>query len=238
MQRCGAGRILLAAALCSLRIGRCSAGPRWPGQSRMPTSTTSIYARLGNLLTREIRRLATFHLSKSGWEYFSRHLGTEATAKLVLTRQDMPVEPSDTSGGGHVVVLTGCGPHSLTLLNSWGRNWGDEGKFCVEDHTILDSAGFPMCFYDVYWLEKDLKESERKAFDTKVDEAILSRAAHWPSIFEFEALCPLCGKSAPIANFAGSIRRAICPQCRGSFEPEPGHLMQALYMRAGLGDAS
>lgn len=93
-----------------------------------------------------------------------------------------------------------------------------------------------MAFYDVYWLVKDLTASEQKAYSDKVDAALLARAANHPSIFELEARCPLCKVNSPIADFKGSIREARCPHCGKSFLPEPGHLVQALYARAGLKD--
>ncbi|KAH7009769.1 hypothetical protein EDB80DRAFT_713833 [Ilyonectria destructans] len=172
--------------------------------------------------------LTTFDLSKPGWQSFSQHFQTEATKNSVLTAQDMEAHRSAASGGGHAVVLIGCGPNSLTFLHSWGHDWGDGGKFSVEDHTVLEIDGRPVCFYDVYWLESDLTESERRAFDCRADKIVRSHAAKYPSIFDFEARCPLCSDSAPIANFTGNVRQAVCPHCSRSFAPEPGHLLQAL----------
>lgn len=172
--------------------------------------------------------LTTFHLSTPGWQSFSQHFQTEATKNTVLRMQEMEAHRSAPSGGGHAVVLIGCGPNSLTFLNSWGHDWGDGGKFSVEDHTVLEIDGSSVCFYDVYWLESDLTESERAAFDTRADEIVRSNAAKYPSIFDFEARCPLCSNSAPIAKFTGNVRQAVCPRCSRSFAPEPGHILQAL----------
>jgi len=186
--------------------------------------------------------LTTFHLSNSGWDTFSQHFGSEATRSSVLTRARMAPHRSLPSGGGHAVVLSKCDPRSLTFLNSWGHQWGKDGSFSVEDHTVLELDGTSeathVCFYDVYWLESDLTAAEQQAYNVKVDEALRARAEQHPSILELEARCPHCCNNAPIADFTGSIRQTVCPLCHQSFEPEPGHLIQALYARAGLSDAA
>jgi hypothetical protein len=182
--------------------------------------------------------LTTFHLSHSGWDTFSHHFTNAATCNSVLTRNDMKPHGSLPDGGGHAVILVSCDPRSLTFLNSWGRQWGNNGSFSVEDHTVLElnsvTETIEVCFYDVYWLESGLKDVERKAYDRKVDEELRARAAEYPSIFELETRCPRCQTNSPIAEFKGNIHQAVCPCCHHSFEPEPGHLVQALYARAGL----
>ncbi len=61
--------------------------------------------------------------------------------------------------------MVGCSPRSLTFLNSWGGDWGDNGSFSVEDHTVLQRDGpsgpTPARFYDVYWLKSELTGSGR-----------------------------------------------------------------------------
>ncbi|KAF4466400.1 hypothetical protein FALBO_6748 [Fusarium albosuccineum] len=184
--------------------------------------------------------LATFQLSKDGWETFGQHFGTAETCASVLAYSKMAQHrnsPPDESG--HAVVLTGCDPVSLTFLNSWGRDWGNSGSFSIEKAAVLELDGQTktlMEFYDVYWLESDLKDIEREAYNAKVDEKLHSHSSQFPSIFELETRCPLCLAIAPIAKFSGNMREATCPTCSKSFHPEPGHLVQALYARAGLND--
>ena len=85
--------------------------------------------------------LTTFCLSRSGWATFSQHFGTAATRSSVLTRSRMASHRSLPDDGGHAVVLVGCDPHSLTFLNSWGHQWGNNGSFGVENHTVLELDG-------------------------------------------------------------------------------------------------
>ncbi|KAL5045930.1 hypothetical protein BDW71DRAFT_214856 [Aspergillus fruticulosus] len=187
--------------------------------------------------------LATFRLSESGWTAFCKHFeATVPTRKTVLTRAHMAAYRSLPDAGGHAVLLTRCDPHSLTFLNSWGRKWGDNGSFTIEDPSVLeldDPAGLAkMRFYDVYWQLGGLTEVERKRYSDYVDRMLQRFAGRHPTLLELEMACPLCKRSAPIADFTGSLREARCPSpdCEGTFEPEPGYLAQALYARAGLGD--
>ncbi|OIW32948.1 hypothetical protein CONLIGDRAFT_676771 [Coniochaeta ligniaria NRRL 30616] len=178
--------------------------------------------------------LTTFHLSDSRWEAFSKHFEEAATRNSVLTRAMMTPYHSVADGGGHAVILTSCDPQSLTFLNSWGHGWGNNGSFRIEDSTVLEWV----CFHDIDWLESDLTTAEKQAYQSRVDKELRERAEKHPSILELEARCPRCRANSPIADFTGSVRHATCPQCRRSFAPEPGHLVQALYAHAGLGDIS
>ncbi len=191
--------------------------------------------------------LMAFRLTQPGWMSFCQHFDngmSSARPIRTLTLADMQhrVGPD---GGGHAVVMTGCDPQSLTFLNSWGDDWGNHGSFSVESAKVLErefgpphgARVFPARFYDVYWLESDLTPTERAAYNRKADEAVQAQAAENPSVFAMEVRCPLCRTSSSIPSFRGSIRRATCPQCQGSFAPEPGYLGQALYARAGLGEA-
>lgn len=184
--------------------------------------------------------LITFYLSKSGWDTFTQHFEYLVTSR-VLNRAQMAPHRLLPDDGGHAVVLISCDPYLLTFLNSWGKKWGNKGSFSVKDHTVLELEGASeatsICFYDVFFLEKDLSSIEQEAYKVKVDEDLHARAEKLPSILELEARCPYCHVNSPIAHFTGSIREAVCPRCRKSFAPQPGHLVQALYARAGLNDA-
>ncbi|KAF7557158.1 hypothetical protein G7Z17_g974 [Cylindrodendrum hubeiense] len=187
--------------------------------------------------------LATFHLSESGWDAFSEHFENPDTKSSVLMNDHMRPHRSLPTNGGHAVVLTSCDPHSLTFLNSWGKRWGNRGSFSVENHEVLELDDpplkrFDVRFYDIFWIAEDLTTAEQHKYMAEVDKALQARVVQYPSIFELETLCPLCGRSARIADFTGSIRQAVCPHCKQAFEPQPGHLVQALYARRGLGDVA
>jgi hypothetical protein len=183
--------------------------------------------------------LASFGLSKPGWDEFCEHFDQiSQTRGTVLTQAQMASHYSQEWDGGHAVVLVGCSPSSLTFFNSWGSSWGDNGSFSIESHNALAHKDTPMRFYDVYWLESKLTRAEQQAYDTKVDEELRRHADKYPSIFELEYRCPKYQENAPLAKFRGSVRRAVCPNCEERFEPEAGCLMQALYVRGGLNDVA
>ncbi|KAF4957101.1 hypothetical protein FGADI_3320 [Fusarium gaditjirri] len=190
-------------------------------------------ARLAVLCRRPV--LATFRLSKRGWDEFDKHFNRNSgTRKTVLTEAQMVPYFNEKSDGGHAVVLISCSPKSLTFLNSWGSSWGDNGTFSIESPAVLGHKDRPLSFYDVYWVEKELTEAERQAFDTRVDEELRRRAEQHESIFELEYRCPRCKDCSPLAEFRGSVRSVSCPKCQGVFKPDPGNLVEALYLRAGL----
>ncbi|KAH6949174.1 hypothetical protein DER45DRAFT_606627 [Fusarium avenaceum] len=181
--------------------------------------------------------LATFGLSKLGWDEFCGHFDQVSQSRgVVLTQSQMAPYYFQERDGGHAVVLVGCSPNSLTFLNSWGSSWGDNGSFSIENHRVLGRDNEPMRFYDVYWLESKLTSAEQQAYDDKVDEELHRHANNYPGIFELEYQCPKCQVSSPLAKFRGSVRRAVCPNCGEQFEPEGGCLVQALYLRGGLND--
>ncbi|CAF3443893.1 unnamed protein product [Fusarium graminearum] len=120
-------------------------------------------------------------------------------------------------------------PKSLTSLNSWGSTWGSKwgsnGSFTIQSPQALWHKDTAMQFYD-------------RAYDTRVDDELRRHVDGYPSIFDLEYRCPRCQKNAPLAQFRGSVRRAICPNCGEYFEPQPGRSVEALCVRAGLNDVT
>ncbi|SCV48304.1 uncharacterized protein FFB14_10308 [Fusarium fujikuroi] len=173
--------------------------------------------------------LATFGLSKKGWDEFGDHFDeNSATRTAVLTEAQMAPHFNKKFDGGHAVVLVGCSPGSLAFLNSWGSAWGDNGIFKIENPVVLGHKDRCLRFYDVYWVEEKLTDAERQAFNARVDEELRRRAEEHESIFELEYRCPKCLGNSALADFRGSVRRALCPKCQACFEPDPGHLAEAL----------
>jgi hypothetical protein len=149
--------------------------------------------------------LAGFHFSDKGWEAFDQHFTTSQTRNTALRIPQMAEYRSSPANGGHAVVLTKCDPHSLTFLNSWGDSWGNNGSFSIEDHTVLELDHKSMCFFDIYWLETDLKDVEKEAFDIKVNQMLKNKADTYPSLLQLGARCPCCRRTSPVADFTGSI---------------------------------
>ncbi|KAL6158936.1 hypothetical protein ACJQWK_03073 [Exserohilum turcicum] len=193
--------------------------------------------------------LSTFHLPQPGWDAFGRHFGgSAASCRDVLSREIMKPYRDLKAAGGHAVALVGCAPQSLTFVNSWGKNWGDGGRFSVEDSHSLTSlyrrdngmtTRIDACFYDVYWWESGLDSAERAAYQRHVQERLRKRAQMYPEILEAKLQCPSCRTLSPVIEFGGDICRVVCPAegCRMQFKPEGEQILQALYVRAGVSSA-
>jgi hypothetical protein len=175
--------------------------------------------------------LTTFFLSDDGWNMFEKHFETAETRKSTLEHEHMDEHRwKDPSNVGHAVVLIGCNPNSLTFLNSWGQSWGNDGLFSISDPTVLETGrhSHRMRFYDIFWLEEDLTDAQRAAYNAEVCRLFHTHSENYPSIMLLEARCPRCSQKAPIAKFTGGIQEAVCPNCKAKYKPEPDHILQAL----------
>ncbi|OXA54703.1 hypothetical protein Fcan01_10566 [Folsomia candida] len=123
--------------------------------------------------------------------------------------------------GGHAVLLVKCEPDGLVFMNSWGTGWADGGFFRVENADVLG-----LKFYDVFFLESDLKPEEIQAYKNKGVETLETLLARLPEhVKQLPYVCPLCKRSSPAASFNGGIVSVECPKCKKRFEPAPIGLM-------------
>ena len=104
--------------------------------------------------------LATFYLTGEQWDAFGAFFYFHG--KSVLSKNDLkltftPRQPSES--GGHAVVLTSYSKDSLVFMNSWGRQWADNGFFSIANAEVLNCR-----FYDVYWTVNDLSKAEQEKF--------------------------------------------------------------------------
>lgn len=88
--------------------------------------------------------VATFSLDENRWEAFSNFYETKP--KETLTARDLDVEAGGEIGG-HAVVLIRCDETSLTFMNSWGSDWGNNGFYTVDKASTLEvEGGFQMMY--------------------------------------------------------------------------------------------
>jgi hypothetical protein len=181
--------------------------------------------------------LSAFALSKAGWIQFSDHFKSSETCDKVLTLNEMMPHRNLPAEGAHAVVMTGCSPTSITFLNSWGDKWGQHGSFSVENHKVLEVKKARdkdrMCFYDIFWLQSSLHQTELDAYDRHNEQLLRDYARDYPSLVTLTAQCPLCEASEPVSRFGANVSEATCPQCHRSFELEPVHMLRALHDRPG-----
>ncbi|KAL4882995.1 hypothetical protein BJY04DRAFT_216712 [Aspergillus karnatakaensis] len=181
--------------------------------------------------------VATFRLLKAGYGQFKKHFEDPQTCTEILTYAEMEPYHNQSDGGGHAVVLYACTPTSLSFLNSWGKKWGQNGSFSIESTRVLENSPeiAKMRFYDVFWYENDLSDQQRQWYRDKTKQDVRNWTSSYPSLLEIAARCPCCQRDSPVGDFSGTIYEAVCPHCSKSFKPEPGYLVQALYVRAGMG---
>ena len=102
--------------------------------------------------------LCRFFLDKFGWHNFSEFFLNNP--KGILTKQIMNQKHYNcninNTSGGHAVVLTSIEKNCLKFLNSWGKNFGDNGYFRIENEKVLNDIQF----MDIFWYESDLTNEE------------------------------------------------------------------------------
>ena len=124
-------------------------------------------------------------------------------------------------------MLIRCDPSCLTIMNSWGQDWGDGGFFRVKDGTVLSKTEF----FDVYWNEEDLLPEEVEAYKKECSERARNLLHTFPSVQDLSHTCPKCNKSSRIAEFYGHVLEAECPRCHEKFMPTNEDILQSLYSR-------
>ena len=105
-------------------------------------------------------------------------------------------------------------------MNSWGRNFGDNGFFQIKDDPILINF-IKMRFFDVFWNLNELKENEKKDFEClkEIQAQVLANRLPKTLHKKLPVKCPLCDKESFIDEFSGNIFEAFCPKCCGKFQP-------------------
>ena len=115
-------------------------------------------------------------------------------------------------------------------MNSWGEKFANGGFFSVENENVLRG----MKFYDVYWLETELKQSEKEAYEGECSKKWGKLAQAFPSIIDLPFVCPECNHESLIREFSGHALKAQCPnpKCSHSFKPTNKQLIKSLYIQA------
>lgn len=161
--------------------------------------------------------VARFSLYPDEWVKFGSFYESNKSGILERTHvlTDVP-DHSTQKLEGHAVVLTRCEPNALFFMNSWGVNWADGGFFKIKDESVLRNISF----YDVYWIESELKPREINAYEAKKKEAAANFLNGLPSgVKELPYECPKCHVSSRAVDFIGNLIEATCPKCNQRFTP-------------------
>ena len=123
------------------------------------------------------------------------------------------------------MVLTRCDPDCLTFMNSYGMDWADGGFFRIKDQSVLNGLEF----YDVYWTEDDLTDSEKEAFKIKGTRRAKRVMEEFPSLKDLVYKCPKCDFGSRVEQFSGNLLEAKCPICCQVFKPTNESILKSLY---------
>ncbi|KAK1753813.1 hypothetical protein QBC47DRAFT_430835 [Echria macrotheca] len=142
--------------------------------------------------------LAQIRLTEDGWDAFEGHwtcsMDEHGLRHPVLTLDKMrEFNTGPVRSNGHGVVLVEVREDSLVFLNSWGKDWGTDGTFAIENWDVLRAMDGPnrfrLRFLDVFWLEKDLRPRERRAFQEAAGNCMQRKLE--PPLSPYQRLGPL-----------------------------------------------
>ena len=186
-------------------------------------------------LKKGVSSVAMFFLPKKGWIKFSAFFNNKQNKERILKKNDLLQEDgkygneNEEGSGSHVVVLVGSGKGYLEFLNSWGPDWGNNGRFRIDSEKDV----FPILkFYPVFWTNDDLTKEE-KEFYKKCKEAEYyafqnkDKDAQRFSAFYFR--CKYCYKLIRNDTINIASKEYTCPYCHEIFKPSEsgsfrGHL--------------
>ena len=139
---------------------------------------------------------------------FNQFFKDDNTKKGIITKDNLKKSKKDEISKvfGHVVLLTSIEEKCLKLLNSYGKNWGDEGYFRIKDEKVL--KGLKESLVEIYWKESDLSKEEINIFNNNFLPFIqqASKYLSQPNInvkndLQKEFECPKCKKKFKLDNF-------------------------------------
>ena len=104
--------------------------------------------------------VARFYLTGQQWGNFSKFYRENKNGILTSEILNENNYYPDEKDGGHAVVLTHISRDCLTFLNSWGKNWADNGFFKVKNSEVLKTT-----FCDIFWYISDLSQEEIDSYN-------------------------------------------------------------------------
>ena len=158
--------------------------------------------------------VARFRLTDDEWKAFSSFYKNNPTGILTQNELDVrkrpTIPPPHTSG--HAVVFTSFNSKCLTLMNSWGQEWGDNGFFRVKNAEVLQFE-----FFDVYWTLNDLSEGEKEYYRKHGCEVAAKLMKLLKGLQNAKYTCPECEQTSLVTEFEGTLSKGRCPKCSREF---------------------
>ena len=144
------------------------------------------------------------------------------------------------------MVLTEIEENCLKFLNSWGRDFADNGYFRIENEEVLNNLEF----MDIFWYESDLTNEEKEKYNNNF-LSFIKQASNYlsnPNInikeqLKKEVKCPKCNNNLAlkffelilhqnhIENDETDLRKLKikCLKCQGQFENDSLTTLLYLY---------
>ena len=158
---------------------------------------------LKDYIKRGIKCLATLNLNKLEWYNFSNFSNDfkegKVLTKELLQQQNIINIQDPNQTDGHSVILSDIDEEdNYILINSWGKDWGNNGTFKIKKECLESK------FFAVYYLIDQLTNDENNSWN-KLKENIKKSLKEMKSI-----LCPMCKRRAKIEQF-DIIDKLKCP---------------------------
>ena len=174
--------------------------------------------------------VATFYLTGAQWDQFVQFYKEKRKGILTKSYLNSKTSPPTRKSGRHDVVLTSYDAESLCLMNSWSKTFADGGFFRVHDADVLN-----LKFIDVYWQWDELSDEEKEAYNKHGAKVAGDLMKKLKGLQEAKYKCPLqlCHAESKVVEYSGNVVSAMCPKCRGTFDPnkeENGDLALNLYL--------
>lgn len=169
-----------------------------------------------------------FNLPNDAWDKFSKFFTNNP--KGILKKSDL-LQPDGTLGNwsnysGHAVILIDANIVALEFLNSWGSDWGNKGRFRIENAEVLD-----LLFFDIYWTLNDLTDKEKDNYQRAVNDTSKAIENNDPDSDKFYALyliCPHCGFKMKSDKFINT-NKYFCYKCKKDIDPAKLKFLRGIY---------
>ncbi|KRW99187.1 hypothetical protein PPERSA_07430 [Pseudocohnilembus persalinus] len=175
--------------------------------------------------------LARLSLDIQQWEIFQEYF--KHNPKGTLNRRNFLPNCGMGSHIGLTVNLVGFDTNSLIFFNQWGKNWGDNGFFRLQQEGNLVIE-----FYELYQDSNNLTENEKQSINYSGNHAVndIFMLQTNPETQEYQ--CPSCNKKQKLSSYIGDFLEVKCSSCQQQYSLDNVNkeLQTILYFKEMIGE--